>query len=59
MNDKIWCYLTAEADKAVKGMIGLGLDADLALSVLEQLWPEQAIYDIPMDGDEGSDKRAV
>lgn len=47
LNEKIWCYLTADASKAMKELIGIGLDEDLALAVLERLWPEDAIYDIP------------
>lgn len=48
MNEKIWCYLTAEASAAMRVMKTAGLDEDLALSVLEQLWREDEIYDIPL-----------
>lgn len=47
MNDKILCYLTPEADATVKTLVDCGMDSDLALSFLEQLWPESSIYDIP------------
>jgi hypothetical protein len=47
LNDKILCYLTAEADTALKQLCLLGLDQDLALSVLEQLWKEEDVYELP------------
>lgn len=49
INDKILCYLSEEANSAVATMVKLGLDQDLAISVLEQLWKEEDIYDIPSD----------
>jgi hypothetical protein len=51
VNDKILCYLTQAADQAVQELIAVGLDRDLALAVLEQLWPEDAIYEIPGQDD--------
>ena len=47
MNDKILCYLTADAHRAIDMMVGVGLDRDLALSVLEQIWDENDIYELP------------
>lgn len=49
INEKIFCYLTPEADKAVAELMAIGLDVDLALAVLEKLWPEAAIFEL---GDE-------
>ncbi len=47
INEKILCYLTEDAAKAVSEMVESGIDQDLAVSILEQLWDEQSIYDIP------------
>jgi hypothetical protein len=47
MNDKILCYLTDNAALVVSTMVECGLDQDLALSMLEQLWSEEDIYDLP------------
>jgi hypothetical protein len=47
LNDKILCYLTDNANNAVEELTKLGLDQDLALSVLEQLWDEESIYELP------------
>lgn len=43
------CYLTEEAQEAVKRLMDTGLDEDLAISVLEQLWAEDEIYELPGD----------
>lgn len=47
LNAPIWCYLTADALKAVGVLMAHGMDGDLALAVLERCWPEKEIYDIP------------
>lgn len=47
LNQKIICYLSEDANRAIAELASLGMDEDLALAVLEQLWPESAIYDIP------------
>jgi hypothetical protein len=47
VNEKILCYLTPDAHHAVEELVGVGLDQDLAFAVLESLWPEDAIYDVP------------
>jgi hypothetical protein len=46
LNDKLLCYLTDEAAEKVAMLTALGLDQDLAISVLEQLWKEEEIYAI-------------
>lgn len=46
LNEKILCYLTLEANKAIAELMSIGLDEDLALSVLERIWPESAIYEL-------------
>lgn len=51
LNEKILCYLTDEAVEALRIMTDAGVDADLAVSVLEQLWPETAIYELPDDSE--------
>jgi hypothetical protein len=49
MNQQILCYLTEDANSALKELCSLGMDEDLALAFLEQVWPEHAIYDIPSE----------
>lgn len=51
MNEKILCYLTDEANSALATLKAAGMDEDLALSFLEQIWPESDIYDIPLEQD--------
>lgn len=46
INDKILCYLSPAATRAVEELKTLGLDQDLAVGVLERLWPEKDIYSI-------------
>jgi hypothetical protein len=47
INRQILCYLTPEAQKAINDLVTVvKLDHDLALAVLEQLWPEGDIYDL-------------
>jgi hypothetical protein len=45
--EKYLCYLTEEANRARLMLIDLGLEPDLALAVLEQLWAEDEIYELP------------
>jgi hypothetical protein len=49
LNDKILCYLTPEANAALKEMVAAGFDQDLALSILEQLWPEESIFELEVN----------
>ena len=42
--DPYMCYLTSDAAKAMAVLEKAGLDKDLALSVLEDLWKEEDIY---------------
>jgi hypothetical protein len=46
LNEKIECYFTPEAARAIDELQAVGLDRDLAVSVLETLWTEEAIYDL-------------
>lgn len=51
MNEKILCYLTPQAMKAMYWLIEeYGLDKDLAIAVLEELVPEDQIYELPPQG---------
>lgn len=36
----------------VDAMVEAAIDRDLAISLLEQVWPEEAIYEIPDAGPE-------
>jgi hypothetical protein len=49
LNENILCYLTPEANKALIELKNVGLDEDLALNVLEKIWPESAIYELPSE----------
>lgn len=55
LNDTILCYLTPEAQKAVQLMVDAGLDRDLAVGVLEQLWKDSEIFELPEDEANGDD----
>lgn len=47
INKKLECYWSPMAKKAVEAMMTeYGMDRDLAISCLEQIWPEEAIYNI-------------
>lgn len=46
INDKYLWALTAAAEVAVIQMVSIGLDRDLAVGVLEQLWPEEDIWEL-------------
>lgn len=48
LNEKIECYFTPDARKALSELERAGFEKDLAVAVLEQLWTEEAIYDIPL-----------
>lgn len=47
LNDKLLWALTPEAEHTINEMVSAGFDRDLALSILEQLWKEDAIYSLP------------
>lgn len=49
INRKMSCYLTEDANKALVEIVAIVKDDDLALAVLEKLWPEEAIYSIEAD----------
>ena len=40
-------YLTPAAEQAHRDLVKLGVDADLALAVLEVNCPEESVYHIP------------
>ena len=50
IHDKIEWALTKEAQDTVALMEQAGFDRDLAISVLEQLWSEDAVYELDEDG---------
>lgn len=52
LNQKILCYLTPRATEAIEVIQEAGIkDQDLALSVLEKLWPESEIFETSDGGD--------
>lgn len=47
INSKTECYLSPMAQKAVDELVRVrGLDRDLAIGVLEEIWPEEMIYQL-------------
>jgi hypothetical protein len=47
INAKIRCYLTAPANDALNLLLQSGIaDEDLALAVLEKIWPEDKIFNM-------------
>lgn len=40
------CYLSPLAKQAIDELMIQGMDKDLAINLLEQVWPESAIYDL-------------
>jgi hypothetical protein len=49
LNDKILCYLSVKAQSYVDHLVRAGLDRDLAVTFLEQLMPEDEMYELPDD----------
>lgn len=47
----IECYLTLEAQAYVKELVALGLDKDLAISIVEQHGTESELFDTIEDDD--------
>lgn len=47
INKQITCYLTPAALQVINHMVDRGMDEDLAITLLETVWPENAIYEIP------------
>ncbi len=44
---KEFCYLTSEAKDALRVLMAAGItDEDLALCVLELLWPDTSVYQL-------------
>jgi hypothetical protein len=48
--DKTLCYLSQDAKNAVNELVGMGLDRDLAVSILEGFYGE-SIYELPVEDD--------
>lgn len=47
------CYLTPKAEAAMQDLANAGItDKDLALEVLERLWPDTAIYSLEEEGED-------
>jgi hypothetical protein len=53
LNDKIMWAVTDKARNTVQRLVKMGMDADLALNILERIWPESWVYNLPdEDGEE-------
>jgi hypothetical protein len=51
--DKYDVYLTDYAKLAIDNLMNqYGIDKDLAITLLEQAWPEEMLYTLPMEQDE-------
>ena len=47
---KTECYLSPIAERAVDQLVReCEMDRDLAISVLEQIWPDEIIYELPLE----------
>lgn len=53
-NSLMLCYLTEPAQIAMRELVAVGLDEDLALVMLEQAWPECDLYQIESDSRDGA-----
>jgi hypothetical protein len=53
LNEGLLCYLTPRAKAEYEDLLATGIDADLALALLETLIPDGALYELPSD-EEGS-----
>lgn len=43
------CYLTLEARALVEELKTIGIDEDLAITMVEQSGPEEAVFDLEQD----------
>lgn len=46
-NQQVLAYLTPEAQERVKVLMAKGVDADLALMLIENIMPEEMVFDLP------------
>jgi hypothetical protein len=46
INQQILCYLSPEARQAVSKLEEVGLDTDLAIGVVESLYPDNVIFQL-------------
>lgn len=49
INEQVTCYLTPEAQEVISTFIAKGMDEDFAISLLESMWPEANIYELPVE----------
>lgn len=49
LNESMAWALTKEAKEALKRLVESGLDYDLAYAILEEQWPEDELYELPLD----------
>lgn len=53
INKKLECYWSPLAKETVSTMVSeFKMDKDLAIACLEQLWPEEVIYNLEETSDE-------
>lgn len=51
INKKVEWALSEKARLTVLMMTDYGIDADLAFALLEQVWPENQIYNLPTENE--------
>lgn len=52
LNRDVEWALSENARSAVTMMVEYGMDADLALAILERVWPEREIYNLPDESED-------
>ena len=52
LNKNVEWALSENARCAVTMMVEYGMDADLALAILERVWPEREIYNLPDESED-------
>lgn len=51
INGKLFCYLSESALQALRELVAMGMDEDLAFAIVEQTGGEE-IYSLPQDEEE-------
>lgn len=53
LNEKVlWALSDRAADMVKKLKVEFDMDTDLALAILERIWPESWVYNLPEDEEE-------
>lgn len=51
LHANIECYMTPKARETLEKLTAIGLDQDLAWTILERLCPEEQLYELPSEDD--------